>query len=60
MLYEVYITTTTNSDKYSLCNDPLHVFQAHTKGDSRKIQGTRLLNCKQFFYATDEEKKDLF
>ena len=45
-------TTTINTDKCPLCNDALHVFEAR----SRKIQDIRLLNCKQFFYATDEEK----
>ena len=24
------------------------------------MHGTRLLNCKQFYYATNEEKKDIF
>ena len=35
-------------------------FEAPTKVGSRKIQGTRIPNCKQFFYATDGKKKDLF
>ena len=52
--------TTINSDKCLLCNDPLHVFEVPTKNGSRKIQGTRLFNFKQFFYATDEEKRDIF
>ena len=38
--------TTINLDKCLLCNDPLHVFEAPNKGGSRKIRGTRLLNCK--------------
>ena len=48
-------TTTINSDKCPLFNDPLNIFEAPNKGGSRKIQGTRLLNCKQFFPATDGE-----
>ena len=44
-------TTTINTDKCPLCNDALHEFE---------VQGTRLLNCKQFYHATDEDKKDIF
>ena len=35
-------TTTINTDKYPLCNDALHEFEVYSK----KVQGTRLLNCK--------------
>ena len=39
-------TTTINSDKCPLCNDPLHVLEAPNKSGTRKMQGTRLFNSK--------------
>ena len=30
------------------------------QGGTQKIKGTRLLNCDQFYYASNEQKKELF
>ena len=49
-------TTIVSTDKCPLCNDALHEFEAYSK----KILGTRLLNCKQFYHATNDDKKDIF
>ena len=49
-------TITIDTDKCPLCNDALHEFEVYSK----KVQGTRLLNCKQFYHATNEDKKDIF
>ena len=50
-------TTTINTDKCPLCNDALHNFETPYK----KVQvQTRLLGCKQFYHAADEEKRDTF
>ena len=44
-------------DRCPLCNDALHNFETPYK----KVQvQTRLLGCKQFYHAADEEKRDTF
>ena len=49
-------TITIDTDKCPLCNDALHEFEVYSK----KVQSTRLLNCKQFYHATSDDKKDIF
>ena len=49
-------TTTIDTDNCPLCNDARHEFEVYCK----RVQGTRLLNCKKFYRATNEDKKDIF
>ena len=43
-----------------ICNDSLHIFEMPMQGGTQKVTGTRLLNCDQFYYAGDEQKRELF
>ena len=43
-----------------ICNDSLHIFEMPIQGGTQKVTGTRLLNCDQFYYAGDEQKRELF
>ena len=54
------LTTLVEEDCCPICNDSLHIFDMPMQGGTQKIKGTRLLNCDQFYYASNEQKKELF
>ena len=54
------MATLVEEDCCPICNDLLHIFEMPMQGGTQKIKGTRLLNFDQFYYSSDEQKRELF
>ena len=54
------MTTVVEEDCCPICNNSLNIFETPMRGGTQTVKGTRLLNCDQFYHATDGEKNKLF
>ena len=53
------MATLVEEDCCPICNNALYSFEMPMRGGTQTVKCTRLLNCDQFYHATDREKKEL-